>query len=330
MKRKLFTIVLLMLLCLSGKTAFAAGTAAGTNIVNKATVTYKVGGPELTAEATNTIKVLELINVVAVWQDTPSVMVAPGDVNKILTYKVTNTGNGTEAFKLAANPNMPGDDFDPTLVNIYLDTNGNGTYDAGIDTLYTAGVNDPSLAADATVTIFVVCNIPAALADGKLGNVQFTATSKTGTGAKTVYPGAGDGGVDAIIGLSGGAAAVIGIYKISSSTVVLDKTAQVISDPLGNVLPNAKAVSGAVIRYTISASVTGSGTARAVVITDPVSVKATYQAGTLKLGGAPLTDAAGDDAGDFGITTAGAVTVTLGDMTTASGTKSIMFDVKIN
>ena len=51
---------------------------------------------------------------------------------------------------------------------------------------------------------------------------------------------------------------------------------------------------------------------------------------TLRLNSAPLTDAGGDDSGDFGATTPGAVTVSLGDLTSVSPIQTITFDVTID
>lgn len=327
MKRKIITIVLLALLYVPVKTAHAAGTAAGTNITNKATAKYTTGGGTISTDSnTITVTVAELLNVSVTWQDASPVVVAAGGTNRIVTYKVTNTGNGSEGFALAVNTAVGGDQFDPTLASIYLDTNGNGTYDSGTDVLYTSGTNDPTLAADGSVDVFVLSNIPTGLADGNLGNVQLTATSKTGSGAAgTVLAGKGDGGVDAVIGTSGAIKTTTATYQVSNITVALNKSATV-TDPFGGNKP----VPGATIHYTIAATATGTGTAVGVIIVDLIPANTTYSAGTLKLNGTSLSDAKDADAGDVGGTTAGTVTVGLGDLTTSSGTKTITFDVKIN
>lgn len=316
-----------MIVCISVRAADAAGTAAGTNITNKATATYTVSGIPGTQDSnTTTVKVAEIINVTVTWQDGANVPVAPGDTNKVATYRVTNTGNGTEAWTLSLNAAIAGDDFDPTLVNLYLDANGNGTYDSGTDTLYVAGTNDPNLAEDGFKTVFVLCNIPGTATDGQKGNIKLTATSKTGTGAAgTVFAGAGDGGVDAVIGATTGAATTTATYQVINVTVSVVK-AQTVSDPYGGTQP----IPNATIRYSITVTVTGTGTAVGVVITDPIPANTTYTAGTLKLNGAGLTDVNGDDAGDYNVTNPGKVTVSLGNLTSASVAQVITFDVKIN
>jgi hypothetical protein len=67
-----------------------------------------------------------------------------------------------------------------------------------------------------------------------------------------------------------------------------------------------------------------------VVISDPVPVNTTPVAGTLRLNNSLLTDAADADAGDVNATTAGTVTVRLGDLNSASPVQTITFEVKIN
>lgn len=307
--------------------ADAAGTAAGTNITNAATANYTVGGtPAAATSNTVTVKVAEILNVAVAWQDGASVMVAPSDTNKVLTFRATNTGNGSDSYTLSVNTLIGGDNFDPALASVYLDANANGLYDAGTDTLYVAGTNDPVVAADAYATVFVLSNIPGALADGNTGNLQLTATSKTGSGAAgTVIAGAGEGGTDAVVGTSTGAQTAQGTYLVSSVTVSVVKSA-VVTDQFGGNQP----IPGATIRYTITVTVAGSGTAASVVITDPIPANTTYTANTLKLNAVVLSAIADADAGDVGATTAGTVTVALGNLTSASAVQTITFDVVIN
>jgi len=180
------------------------------------------------------------------------------------------------------------------------------------------------------MTIFVLNSIPStSVLTGNTGLTQLTAASRTGVGAAgTLLAGQGDGGTDALIGLSGGSRSATASYVVSDSLVTLVKTAAVI-DPWGGSQP----VTGATIRYSIVATAAGSGTAAGVVVTDPLPANTTYTAGTLRLNGALLTDIADlpvPDAGDVGATTAGTVTVQLGDLTSASPAQTITFEVNIN
>lgn len=304
----------------------AAGTPVGTVISNQATVNYAVNGLPLSASSnTVDITVQELIEFTLTWQDAANITVAGGDTDRVLTFLLTNTGNGTEAFSLSVNNALAGDQFDPVLATVYLDANGNGVYDAGTDTLYT-GANHPDLAADASVAIFVLNNMPATLSDGDLGNSALTVTSTTGSGAAgTVVAGGGDAGVDALIGNSLGQQAVTGTYEAAVVTVSVVKSVT-ISDTFGGSTP----VPGATLSYSLVVTVTGTGTAQTLVITDPVPTNTTYVANSLQLNGSALSDAADADAGDVGATTAGTVTVDLGDVVAGSAASTVSFSVTID
>lgn len=326
-KRLLAATLIMLAVCFSARFAHAVGTLAGTGITNQATATYTVGASNFSENSNvTTTTVAELLNVTVTWQDASNVNVGPGDTNQVLTFQVSNTGNGTDDYTLAGLSILGGDDFDPTLVGIYFDTNGNGSYDAGTDVQYVQGTNDPSIPADGSITVFVINDIPGGVSDGNLGNSQLTATSNTGSGAPgTIVAGAGEGGTDAVVGTTGGSGSGIGIYEVSSVTVSLIKSVS-IADPFGGTEP----FPGAVLTYSVVVTVAGSGTALGVVLTDPIPADTTYNAGTLTLNGGPLTDAGGDDAGDVGATTPGTVTVNLGDLTAASPAQTIAFDVTIN
>ena len=79
-----------------------------------------------------------------------SLKVIPGASGEVLRFTISNAGNGSEAFALSTQAALGGDDFDPSVTSLVLDSNGNGAYDAGVDTLYVAGANDPVLAPDAS------------------------------------------------------------------------------------------------------------------------------------------------------------------------------------
>jgi uncharacterized repeat protein (TIGR01451 family) len=192
--------------------------------------------------------------------------------------------------------------------------------------LYFPTANEPTLPADGSVIVFVLNDIPVGIANGDQGNCQLGATSTTGTGAPgAVFPSAGDGGTDAILGSGGGRADATGTYFVSSVTVSVVKSVQV-TDPTGGSEP----VTGAVLTYSIAVAVNGSGTAEGLVITDPIPSNTTYRSGTLTFNAASLTDVADADAGDVGVTTPNEVTVFVGDVSTASPLQIITFDVIIN
>ena len=132
--------------------ALAAGTPAGTNIENTATATYDQPGGGEASITSNTVslKVDELLDVSVASADPGDVVTSPGATQQVLRFTLTNAGNGEEAFVLSAEQAIGGDDFDPSAAAIVLDSNGNGAYDARIDTAYVGGSNDPVLQPDAT------------------------------------------------------------------------------------------------------------------------------------------------------------------------------------
>ncbi|HMO75057.1 MAG TPA: hypothetical protein PKD48_06905 [Sphingopyxis sp.] len=302
--------------------AQAAGTRAGSIISNTASASFDTGGGAQTVDSnTVDLRVDELIDVVVDSSDPADVPTTPGATNQLLTFSVTNSGNGEEGFTLSAIANGGGDDYDPTVTQIYID-NGDGVFDAGTDTLYTPGANDPVLDPDESVTVFVLSTTPGSVVDGNRGTVSLVATSKTGTGAPgTSFAGQGEGGGDAVIGSTGGDGQDMGAYIVSAATVSLVKSA-VVADPFGGSEP----VPGATITYTIVATVAGSGSVSGLAITDNIPADTSYVAGSLTLGGSGLTDAADGDAGDYNGTR---INVTLG--TVAGGqTRTVTFRTTID
>lgn len=305
----------------------ALGTAAGTNIANTATVEFSIGGTAGTATSnTSTVAVAEIVDV-AIALQSPTISVAAGASNEALLFLVTNTGNSAESFTLLGDSVLVGDDFDPMLASpaIYFDSDGSGDLSPA-DTPYVAGSNDPMLAADATVAVILVNNIPAGLPDGQRGRSELGATANTGTGAPgTVFAGQGSSGVDAVIGTSGGEVAIFGEYLIGDIQVSAVKT-QAVLDPFGGNQP----IPGAAITYQVVVTATGTGAAIGAALRDAIPAATTYVAGSLRLNGAPLSDAADGDAGSFTAAPAPGVTVALGDLTAAAGPQTIVFQVTIN
>ncbi len=304
--------------------ALAAGTPAGTNITNVATATYELpGGGEASVDSNSvTLKVDELLDVSVAWGDPADVAATAGATAQILKFTVTNGGNGAESFTLGTIANGGGDDFDPAVTSIVLDTNGNGAYDAGVDTVYSSGSNDPQLDPDQSVAVFVVSTIPAAAGDGHRGRVDLTAVAKTGSGAPgTSFAGLGQGGGNAVVGATGADAEDDGYYRVAKATVAFVKSATV-ADAFGG----TAAAPGSIITYSLAATVSGSGSLANLRVADPVPAGTTYQPGSLTLEGGALTDAADADAGSF---TGTAVNVALGTVA-AGSTKTITVQVKID
>ena len=301
--------------------AHAGGVKAGTLIENTASATYDGGaGPVTIPSNTITVKVDELLDVTVTSRDSGPVSAAPGSA--VLTFELTNTGNGPEAYTLTANPAVAGNDFDTTVNGIAVDTNGNGVYDPGVDQMLTGPATTAAIAADASLTVFVLVTIPGGVADGDQSDVSLLAEAVTGTGAPgTAFAGQGAGGGNAIVGSTGANATATGSLSVGITDVDLIKSATV-RDPFGG----TGIVPGATITYAIRAEVRGSGSVSDLVVTDTAPADTTYVAGSLKLDGATLTDAADADAGRFG--TSG-ISVDLGTVSGGSR-RTVTFQVTID
>jgi uncharacterized repeat protein (TIGR01451 family) len=318
---------LAMALGLAPNHAHAAGVPAGTVINNTAQVTFSVGTVTSTANSNPvSVTVAEILDVVVTLQ-TPTVSVSAGDTQQEVVYRVTNTGNGPETFRLVMTSVLTGDQFDPTAASpsIYFDTDASGDLSPG-DSAYVVGTNDPVLNADAFVTVLVVNDIPAAVVDGNRGFTRLTADARTGTGTPgTTFAGQGVSGTDAVVGTTGADGEATGEYLVAGVALNAVKS-QVVVDQFGGARP----VPGARINYSIVVSATGTGTALNSIFSDSVPANTTYVPGTLRLNAAAVTDNADADAGDYLATPAPHVRVALGNLTQASGSQTITFAVTIN
>ncbi|MFC7537868.1 hypothetical protein ACFQPG_10905 [Sphingomonas sp. GCM10030256] len=304
--------------------AVAAGTPAGTTITNTAKATFDLPGGGSADINSNPVNILvdELLDVSVASLNGGTVTVTPSASNQVLMFQVTNAGNGSERFRLIARDTLAGDDFDPTTTSIVLDSNGNSIYDPGTDTVYTAGSNDPVLAQDASVTVFVLSSIPATVTDGQQGRVELQAIAVTGSGtAGTIFADQGQGGGDAVVGATTAQGLGSGLYAVSAASVSFVKSASVL-DPFGG----TSQVPGAVITYSLTATVNGSGNLKNLVISDSVPTGTVYEPNSLTLSGAALTDAADGDSGEIG---ASGIAVRLGDVA-GGNVRTVTFKVKVN
>jgi len=317
-------------LALPVRPALAAGTPAGTMIVNQASVSYQSNGSTFLRDSNPaSIRVDEKLDLILTWEDAASIRVEPGDRQAMLTFRLTNLGNDGEAFTLSVTNTLTGDQFDPLRPNILLDSNGSGVFDVG-DRPYDSN-NPPWLVADANLAIFVFIDIPVALAGGDLGLLQLNATALTGSGVPgTVFPSLIREGIGAVVGASGGRSSAEGRAQAGHLPARLVKSATV-SDPRGGSEP----MPGALITYAITVSVEGSTPAKAMVVTDPVPENTTYVPGTLRLstatGSQTLSDAVDGDRGQIIETPPGSghgvIEFPLGDLD--PGTTTVTFQVTI-
>jgi uncharacterized repeat protein (TIGR01451 family) len=315
--------------------AYANGTASGTTISNQATVDYSVGGvsqAQITSAAASFV-VDTKIDFTVTEVSGNATQTHPGQTNVVATFSVTNTGNSTQGYVLSA-VNEAGttlfthlDDLQVNNIRTFVDSNGNGTYDAGTDT----ATNINSLAngaAGVSVTVFVLADIPAGAANNSYANVRLTAQA-TPVGSTTVLAqtaGPDTAGVDVVWADAGrdNSESAADQYAVSVA-LTISKTVALISDPF-NSTTNPKAIPGAVMEYTIV--VTNSSTvqdATGVIVGDTIPTTTSFQPGSIQLNGGGLPDS------NF---SAGKVTVNAGTVVknngTVNGTATVKFRVTIN
>jgi uncharacterized repeat protein (TIGR01451 family) len=304
----------------------AAGTAAATTIANTAFVSFTLGSnpTPLTVTASDSFEVLEIIDVALAWQDAGELPVDSPHTDALLTFLVTNTGNGPEDIRLLPNTTVSGDDFNPVAPFLWIETNSIAGLQAD-DTPYAAPV---LLNADQAVVVYLLCDIPGGRSQGEAGQVQLVAEALTpgaaGQSAGTMLANAGMNNVHAVVGLTNADGLASGIYRVSTLAVRLTKSIQGIADTHGGNRPEHNAT----IRYRIQVDVEGDGTAQSLSITDAVPPEMTYVSGSILLDGVARTDAPDGDNAEFN-TAASIVTVNLGDIA-APAAFIIEFDATIN
>ncbi|MDT0506938.1 hypothetical protein [Novosphingobium sp. MMS21-SN21R] len=304
---------------LAATSAHAEGVEAGTIIKNTAEASYTSGSATKTVLSnTVEIKVDELLDVAVSSQGAAMT----SQDTAIFTFKVTNTGNGSEAFNLVADPSVAGNDYDMIVQQIVID-DGDGIYDPTKDTVLAAGTPTSAIAHDGSVTVFVIAKLPEGAADGQTSDIKLSATSTTGTGTTgTVFAAQGDGGSDAVVGVSTATQDASQAITASIATLSIEKSATT-SDPYGG----SQSIPGAIITYKIVATISGSGTVDGAAISDIIPTGTTYQPNSLTLESAGLSDLVDTDAGKASNTDG--VAVSLGTLA-AGQTRTVTFQVKIN
>ena len=299
--------------------AQAAGTTAGTPVNNTATINYTVGSvaqPQVTSNTASFV-VDKRINLTVAELGGASTVSSPGSVNQVTSFTVTNTTNAISDFKLAVTQDVGGttafsdtDDFNANNIRVFVD-NGDGVFNAAQDT----ATYIDELAADASITVFVVADIPVGQVDQSTAGFTLTATAANpgtaGTlGADTAQTAGADtpGAVDVVFGDGAGDtdAARDGKfsdddeYDVAGATITFVKTSKVISDPF-NLTSNPKAIPGAVMEYCLAVTNSGSVPALGVSFADAIPANTTFLTNSLVGGGSisggvcDATGAAEDD-----------------------------------
>jgi len=279
----------ILLATVSG-TAFAAGTTAGSNIVNNVTVAYSVGGVSQAAvPASNTFVVDRRITLTVAELGTTTTVVAPGQIGAVTTFTVANTSNAALDLGLtfAQGIGVRGtDNFDVTSPVLWRETGITPGFSA--DDVVVTYLDE--VAADAINTIYVVANIPVGQANGSVAGVVLTAQAREAGAANTQgvvsaeTTGANTAGVDTVFadtagatdGARDGRSSARDDYTVASAQLTIAKLSRVISDPQ-NGTTNPKFIPGATVEYCITvANAAGAATATNVIVDDTLPAQTTY------------------------------------------------------
>lgn len=286
-----------------------AGTTAGTTVTNTAQASYSVNGVQqsATSNAVNFV-VDRKVNLTVTTNQPANTQVAIGQTAAVTTFQVTNNTNGTQDFLLSSSQTpiqnlFTGDNFDVTNIKIYVDSNGNGTYDAGVDTA--TYINE--LGADQSAIVFIVADIPNNQANVLAGITLIAQVAAGGDSAVQGLPlavsvGANDDAVvDVVfadndsdglgldIALNGQGRASLG-YEITTRNVALTvaKSQLVLSDPI-NLALAPKAIPGAVVQYCLIVNNGTLGTpASNIALSDVIPANTTYVANSISIGAIAL------------------------------------------
>lgn len=289
--------------------AGAAGTASSTTISNRASLTYSVGGVSQTGiessptgnstagagNGTDTSFVVDnKVDVLVTEGNTTYTSVSPGQTAAVTTFTVTNQGNTTQDFALAAANLANGtalfggtDNFDGTSCTAYRESGATGGYQAAQDTATYAD----ELAADGTATVYVVCDIPAGQANNSNAVVSLTATALAGGAAAsqgaalTETSGANTAGVDIVFaddtgtddGNRDAAHSARDAYRVLAAALTVTKTVTLICDPF-NSTTDPKNIPGAIVRWTVTVSnaVGAAASATLTQVSDALNANSTF------------------------------------------------------
>ena len=247
--------------------AAATGTAAGTSITNRATVSYTVGGvaqtvinssptgnstPGAAGGADTAFVVDRLVNYTVTTVDTTAVVGTPGQTLLVTTFLVTNTGNDKEGFALSA-ANLVGgtvfsgaatntDTIDMANIKVYYGPDATSAYNAGTATLG----NPDNIAQDTGRRVFVIADLPVAAKNGDGANVRLTAKAavagSAGATLETATAGADTASAVDVVISAAVASTTAGVttslktsdsgYAVSAPTLTVTKSEAVISDPV--------------------------------------------------------------------------------------------------
>lgn len=295
------------LVLLFAQQATAAGTTAGTDVDNLATVDYFVNGndqediesapgagnsvPGVGNGTVTTFVVDNRVDFTLTQVGAAHTTVTPGDTDAFVEFLLTNNGNSAQDFRMVVTQLGSGDGAVNTLVDTDVDLNnlrirvGNA---GGIPVLGDLEYGD-EIAEDASVTVYVFgdADVVLGLVDLDVANLELSATVAAAGLAATLggdlvddVGNADDPAAIDIVFADGGALGD-GIetdrdgFLVSSAGLNVTKVATVIDDPF-NGTTNPKAIPGATVEYVITIANSGAVNADNVSVTDSIDADVVF------------------------------------------------------
>jgi len=255
----------------------------------------------------------KIVDVKVNWQDSQEVAVASKEKNRVLTFNITNLGNGDDNFTLEHISNGV-NSFEPKPINIrlYFDSNANGVFDSN-DTK----VNELALKADENATLFILADIE---------DTNYTINQKDDEGIKATSKSLNKSDKDSQdsvdIVVRNKSSYDYGTYIIRDFWLESKKSSTILSD-------DNKTHTGTIIEYKIALKIGGNSENNEInniKLKDVIANTTTYVDGSLKLNGTSLSDAKDSDAGYY---ENNEIVVTIPKIT-GSQLKEIKFKVKVN
>ena len=253
---------------LFGSSAIAATSAplAGTNISNVATASYTDNTGIGRVVTSNEVKTLVAqVGSFTLEADRSAQTTPNGQVT--LSHILTNTGNGTDKFKIELDSIYSGTfTFDMSKVAVYLDRNKDGIADSNVKLASTDLIE---LAAGESVGLVIVATTPSTATQGQLDQIKITATAENTT-LHAVTTKTNDDTVSITTG------AVMQISKAASVSVTQ---------------------AGKEIEYTLTFKNTGNASAKNVAIFDVLPASVTFKTKSATYSGhaGALTELGTDD-----------------------------------
>jgi uncharacterized repeat protein (TIGR01451 family) len=264
--------------------AAPVGTASGTTITNTATVNFTIlGVAQIAATGSTSFVVDRKVNLLVA--KISDISTSPSFTISTLAYIVTNNSNTTIRFGMSTS--LGAGTYTPTSVLIWKDNGStSGVYDGGNTQVTDASILG-DIASGVSITVLVTASTPSTATTGQTAAINLIAQAyepssygslaviaQTGNGVawtpgtvQTVWAdGAGSAAGDVVYD---GRHSAFATYTVSAAAIAVTKTVSVYADGLGVLAPNAKAIPGATVEYTVVIkNAVGSATASSVTLTD--------------------------------------------------------------